>query len=412
MEPHLKILHTIAQAVSRSLDADEMLQIALDALTHVTGHEISSLHVISADGTTLHLKGDRGLSPRLREINRELPVGQGLIGGVAATGRALHIANVLERPDLFPSARAAVEEERMRGFVCVPIQAGGRVLGTLSLGRRTDEVFTETEIALVEASATQIGIALENARLYSQTRRQLEELKHAEAQLVAGEKLSTVAKLAAGVVHEINNPLTAILGYAELLMTKGEHSPEDRERLGLIIQETSRAARMLRNLLKFSRDEAPERRPCSLVDQVRWVLELNDHQLMRAEIEVETELAQLPPVWADESQIQQVLVNLVQNARQAMAGRDRPRVLTIKLGERAGAVQLEVLDTGPGIPPDVLPRVFDAFVTTKPPGEGTGLGLWVSYGIIEKHGGRLWAENRPSGGAAFIIELPYRRPAG
>ncbi len=410
MEPHLKILHTIAQAISRSLDVDETLQIALDALTHVTGHEISSLHLLSADGKTLHLRGDRGLSPRLREINRELPVGQGLIGGVAASGRVLHIANVLERPDLFPSARAAVAEEQMRGFVCVPIQTGGRVLGTLSLGRRTPEPFTEAEIALVEASATQIAIALENARLYSETRRQLEDLKHAEAQLVVGEKASTVAKLAAGVVHEINNPLTAILGQSELLLTKGNLAPADRERLALIMQETSRAARMLRNLLQFSRDYPPERRPCSLVDQVKLSLELNEYQLSRAGIEVETDLAQIAPVWVDEHQIQQVLVNLIQNARQAMAGQSGRRLLTVRLREQDAAARLEVLDTGPGIAPEVLPRVFDAFVTTKAAGEGTGLGLWVSYSIIEKHGGRLTAGNRPEGGAAFVIELPYRKP--
>lgn len=412
MEPHLKVLHTIAQAIGRSLDVDETLQIALDALTHVTGHEISSLHLISADGKTLHLRGERGLSPRLREINRELPVGRGLIGGVAGSGRALHVANVLERPDLFPSAREAVAEERMRGFVCVPIQTGGHILGTLSLGRNTPEPFTEAEIALVEASATQIAIALENARLYSATRRQLEDLQHAEAQLVAGEKLSTVAKLAAGVVHEINNPLTAILGQSELLMTKGNLAPADRERLSLIIQETARAARMLRNLLQFSRDYPPERRPCSLVDQVRLALDLNEYQLSRADITVETDLAQLAPVWADEHQIQQVLVNLIQNAQQALAGHPSPRVLTVGLREEAGAARLEVLDNGPGIPPDVLPRVFDAFVTTKPAGEGTGLGLWVSYSIIEKHGGRLRAENRPGGGAAFIVELPYRKRGG
>jgi signal transduction histidine kinase len=412
LTPHLKVLHTIAQAMSRSLDVDETLRVAVDALTHVTGHEVSSLHLISPDGTTLHLRGERGLSPRLREVNRELPVGRGLIGGVAASGRALHVANVLERPDLFPSARDAVAEDRMRGFVCVPIQTGGRILGTLSLGRRTPEPFSEAEIALVEAAATQIAVALENARLYSETRRQLDDLQHAEAQLMAGEKLSTVAKLAAGVVHEINNPLTAILGQSELLMTRGNLTPADRERLSLIIQETSRAARMLRNLLQFSRDYPPERRPCSLADQVRLALELNEYQLHRGGIDVEVDLAPIPPVWADEHQIQQVLVNVIQNARQALESRPRPRRLELVLRAQEGAARLEVRDNGPGIAPELLPRIFDAFVTTKPAGEGTGLGLWVSYAIVEKHGGRLRAENRPEGGATFIVELPYRRETG
>src|SRR6266850_2518617 len=196
-------------AISATLDVDEVLRIALDALTHVTGHEISSLHLLSADGSTLHLRGDRGLRPRLREINGTLPIGQGLIGGVAATGKTLHWAHVSESADLLPAARAAVTQEGIHAFVCVPINSRGRILGALSLGRRTREAFSESEIALVEACANQIGLALQNAQLYSATRSQLEDLKSAEAQLIEGDKLSTVGKLAAGLAHETRNRLTA-----------------------------------------------------------------------------------------------------------------------------------------------------------------------------------------------------------
>ena len=142
-ESHVRILHRIGEAISATLDVDEVLRIALDALTHVTGHEISSLHLLSADGATLQLRGDRGLRPRLREINRVLPIGQGLIGGVAATGKTLHWAHVSESADLLPAARAAVTKEGIHAFVCVPIQSRGRILGALSLGRRTREAFSE-----------------------------------------------------------------------------------------------------------------------------------------------------------------------------------------------------------------------------------------------------------------------------
>src|SRR5437660_5310074 len=175
-ESHVRILHRIGEAISATLDVDEVLRIALDALTHVTGHEISSLHLLSADGSTLHLRGDRGLRPRLREINRTLAIGQGLIGGVAATGKTLHWAHVSESADLLPAARAAVTQEGIHAFVCVPIHSRGQILGALSLGRRTREAFSESEIALVEACANQIGLALQNAQLYSATRRHLEDL--------------------------------------------------------------------------------------------------------------------------------------------------------------------------------------------------------------------------------------------
>ena len=407
VESHVRILHRIGEAISATLDVDEVLRIALDALTHVTGHEISSLHLLSPDGATLHLRGDRGLRPRLREINRELPTGQGLIGGVAATGKTLHWAHVSESADLLPAARAAVTQEGIHAFVCVPIHSRGRILGALSLGRRSREPFTESEIALVEASANQIGLALQNAQLYSATRRQLDDLKSAEAQLIEGEKLSTVGKLAAGLAHETRNRLTAILGQAELLLMGSDGPIKSRERLHTIVQETSRAAQMLQNLLRFSGRQSSERRSLRLEDLIKWVLELKGHQLMRDGVEVVTELGKVRPVLADEGQIQQVLLNLIQNAGQAMAEHPGQRVITLRLSDTGGAhVRLEVLDSGPGIHPNVLPRIFEAFTTTKAPGEGNGLGLWVSYAIVEQHQGSLRATNRPEGGAAFILELP------
>jgi two-component system NtrC family sensor kinase len=407
MEPHLKILHAVAQAVSRSLDVEEVLRTALDELTHVTGHEISSLHLFSGDGGMLHLRGDRGLSEDLREVNRALPVGQGVIGSVAATGKTQRFNNIAESPSLFPPAKAAVRKHRIRGFVCVAIHSRGRILGTLSIGRQTSQRFQAREVALVEATADQIGIALDNARLYSETVRQLEELRRAQAQLIHAEKLSAVGELASGVAHEINNPLTTILGQAHLLLGREEVGEHVRDRLLLISEEASRAARIVQNLLLFSRHYPPERRPCSLADQVRRVLELTAYQLQQDDILIVTEFDETcPPVYADDNQVQQVLLNLVQNAHQAMAKQPTERVLTMRVRatERGGVV--DVLDTGPGIPVEALPRLFDPFFTTKPPGEGSGLGLSVSYGIVAEHGGRLSAGNRPEGGASFSVELP------
>ncbi|OLC30772.1 MAG: hypothetical protein AUH81_19180 [Candidatus Rokubacteria bacterium 13_1_40CM_4_69_5] len=411
VDPYLTILHTVAETVSRSLDVDEVLRTALDALTHVTGHEISSLHLVSEDGLRLLLQGDRGLSPRLREVNRRLPMGEGLIGRVAATGETLRLENVAGEPDLFPPARAAVRMDQIRGFVCVPIRSRGRILGTLSLGRQTTEGFDDREVALVQATADQIGIALDNARLYSETRRQLEELRRTQTQLIHAEKLSAVGELASGVAPEINNPLTTIPGQAHLVLADAELKPALRERLQIIAAETSRAARIVQNLLMFARHYPPERRPCSLADLVRRVLELKAFQLQQDAIRVETDLAPCPPVYADENQLQQVLLNLVQNAHQAMARHPRDRQLTVRVRPAGDRAVIEVLDTGPGMASEVLPRIFDPFFTTKPPGDGSGLGLSVSYGIMSEHGGRLRAENRPGGGAAFTIELPFGTPA-
>jgi signal transduction histidine kinase len=392
MEPHLKILYTVAETVSRTLDVEAVLRTALEALTHVTGHEIASFHLLSADGSTLELRGDRGLSPRLREVNRMLPVGQGLIGSAAAAGKTVMVNDVQGSPDLLPSAEDAVRRDSIHGFVSVPIQARGRLLGMLSLGRQTPDPFDNEEVALLEATAHQVGIALDNARLYS-------ELVHAE-------KLSAVGELASGVAHEINNPLTTILGQAQLLLGRSDVPVPVRERVEMMADEASRAARIVQNLLLFARHYPPERRPCAVSDQVERVLALKRYQLDRDKVRVVTEFTPCPPVWADENKLQQVLLNLVQNAHQALVRLTSDRVLILRVRPRRERVVIEIIDNGPGIPPDILPRIFDPFFTTKPPGEGSGLGLSVSYGIVGQHGGRLYAENRPEGGASFVVELP------
>src|SRR4029079_12308318 len=181
---HLQILRTVTEAVSRSLDLNEVIQKSLSALTDVTGHEIASLHLVSVDGKMLLLRGERGLSDRLRETNQMLPMGQGLIGRVAACVRVRRVDEAGRAPDLLPAARAAVSAEGIRGFVCVPIRARHRVLGTLSLGRQTEDRFSNEEVALLESTADQIGLALDNARLYSETRVQLEDLRRSHTDVV------------------------------------------------------------------------------------------------------------------------------------------------------------------------------------------------------------------------------------
>jgi signal transduction histidine kinase len=406
---HLQVLRAVNEAVSRSLDLNEVLQRSLAALTHVTGHEISSLHLMSADGNSLLLRGDRGLSDELRRVNVELPMGEGLIGRVALTGQARRVDDAGATDDLLPAARAAVTRDGIRGFVCVPIRARHRILGTLSLGRQTEDRFTDEEVALLECVADQIGLALDNARLYGEINRQLDDLRRAQIEVVKAERLSAVNGLAAGVAHEINNPLTIIMAQLHLL-GQAPMSAHTEEALGVIDAAAKRAASIVRDLILFAEHRPPRRTRCQVVEQIREVVAFEEARLEIEGISVRTNLEPVPDIWADHNHLQEVLLHLIQNAQHAMVEAHAGGVLGISTTMVDSGVRIEIADDGPGIPPEHLPRIFNPFFTTKQPGDGRGLGLSVAHSIVTEHGGRIWAENRPAGGAVFTIELPIGEP--
>lgn len=406
---HLQILRAVTEAVSRSLDLNEVLQKSLAALTHVTGHEIASLHLISPDGQSLLLRGDRGLSDELRRVNLELPTGEGLIGRVALSGRGRRVDDAGREADLLPTAQTAVSNDGIRGFVCVPIRARHRILGTLSLGRQTENTFTDEEMALLECVADQIGLALDNARLYGEIHRQLDDLRRAQNEVVKAERLSAVNGLAAGVAHEINNPLTIIMAQLHLL-AQSAIGPEVEDALAVIDMAAKRAASIVRDLILFAEHRPPRRQRCQVAEQVKQVLTFEQARLEADGIRVRTELEPVPDIWADHNHLQEVLLHLVQNAQHAMKAARDGGVLSIRVRPTTTGVRIEVADVGPGIPPEHLPRIFNPFFTTKQPGDGRGLGLSISHSIVDEHGGRLWAENLPDGGAQFTIDLPIGDP--
>ncbi|HET9385230.1 MAG TPA: ATP-binding protein [Gemmatimonadales bacterium] len=230
-----------------------------------------------------------------------------------------------------------------------------------------------------------------------------------ETQLVQSEKLAAVGQLVSGVAHELNNPLTSITGLSEFLLEQKELGKKDRGHLQVIHEQAERAGRIVRNLLTFARKGSGERVLVDLNDVIRRTLSLMTYDLKLREISVERELSgTLPGVLGDRHGLQQVVLNLVTNAAQAVAEntRERPRAISVSTWFD-GQVHLRVVDTGPGIPEDVLPNVFTPFFTTKEPGKGTGLGLSITYSIVASHGGQITIEPRqPRGGASFRVDLP------
>ena len=287
-------------------------------------------------------------------------------------------------------------------------------------GRRPDgsEFPVEVEVRVVD---------LGGQRRFLHLVRDLSDQERLQRELLQAQKMEAIGQLVSGVAHELNNPLAAIIAFSQL-MRSDERLPEDMKHdAGLLVQEADRTRRIVQNLLDFARARPPERRPTNIAVLVQSVLELQSYALNTNQIQVKVDIpTSLPEVDLDRAQLQQVLLNLTINAIQALRGRDRKTpghvwvsAAMVKTRSSAGAakadkppddggrVRIMIRDDGPGVPESARARLFDPFFTTKQPGEGTGLGLSVSFGIVAAHSGLLWYEPGPGGvGSSFILELP------
>jgi CheY-like chemotaxis protein len=233
-----------------------------------------------------------------------------------------------------------------------------------------------------------------------------DERRDIERKAELGSRLSTVGQMAAGICHEINNPLTTIIGYSDLLANKD--LPEDiKQQMGYIREGGRRVADIVRQLLVFARNMQPARTMVDINHIVNGTLKLREYQSRLANIDVLTELApDLPYILADPGQIQQVFLNIVLNAEIEMKLAHGKGTLLVKTECVGDVIRISFKDDGPGISEENLSNIFDPFFTTRKIGEGTGLGLSVCHGIIKEHNGRIYAQSQPDKGATFIVELP------
>jgi C4-dicarboxylate-specific signal transduction histidine kinase len=244
-------------------------------------------------------------------------------------------------------------------------------------------------------------------RQVEEERQMRQEVELLQQQVIRQERLAAIGVLLSGIAHELNNPLQAISGFAQLLQRDSNLSADVHGDLALIQKESARASAIIRNLSRFSRQQGSQPQRVHLRDVVASVVELRQRPLQEKGIRLEVVDEAVSPASAVMTELQQVLLNFVINAEHAlaMAGTDRPRI-TIRTTEIAAAVRLECEDNGPGVPVEYEPRLFQPFFTTKPVGEGTGLGLSVSYSIIEAFGGTIGYRRGDEGGAEFYFELP------
>ncbi len=264
--------------------------------------------------------------------------------------------------------------------------------------------FSEDDRRRLDALARFVEVALSNAQLY-------DNLKRIQEHLLQSEKLTAMGQLVSGVAHELNNPLATILGTIQLLELRA-----DQEALSPLLRrirdEAERSARIVRALLSFSRQHDAEFGLHDVVPILEDVVEMREYDCRTKNIRLDARTTEaLPALRVDPHQLRQLLINVVTNAEQAIDASGRGGAISIVASRRHDELRIEVLDTGPGLPPDVQGKVFNPFFTTKAPGEGTGLGLSICFSIVQQHGGRIRAENRPAGGCRVIVDLPLDVPA-
>ena len=415
----LGTLNDMVEMAARIPKIEDLLAHVLERTMRAVSATIGSIMLLDRERQVLRIAVGRGLAdddPTRRNV--EVKVGEGIAGKVVQAGEPVLVEDIEKDPRF-----ARVSDPKYGGgsFICMPLRVGDRIVGVVNLAKKEGapgapvRAFTTPDLQFLNALITYTAYAVDNARLFEEARlaaQRLEEvvedqklrLTLAQQQMVQAAKLSALGELVAGVAHELNNPLTVLIGTADLL--EAEATGPMREHVELMREAARSAQSVVRGLLTFGRKMPLEKTRVDLAQLTERVLALTFGELHVAEVTIHKAIAPgLPPVWADANQLQQVLVNLVNNARQAMEEVEGERRLELSVQPaEEDRVRIQITDTGAGIPEDVLPKVFDPFVTTKP--DGTGLGLSISYGIVREHGGTLTVESTVGKGTTFSIELP------
>jgi len=400
-------LARVSRELTGTLEAERIAALVTQGIVDLLAVQGSVVFRYEPEDGSLHQIASHGAATAGQRL--VLRAGEGVAGRAVAERKVIVTADVFREPRVEHSAeqRATLDRLGVGAMLAIPLFTHDQVLGALSVVDITGREFSADELQAVQAFADQAALALDNARSYAAAQDSLTRLRETQAQLVQAAKMSALGQLVSGVAHELNNPLSVIIGYGQLLLAR--EVPENLRRpVELMVAQGDRMAKIVRNLLFFARQRPPERAAVNLQAVVEQTLSLRIHQLELSGITVEKSFAlDLPEITGDAQQLEQVFLNLLLNAEQAiLEARPQGRIVVrTRVNEARDVVYADVIDDGPGIAPEAMSRVFEPFFTTKMVGSGTGLGLSVSYGILEEHGGRLSVQSR-RGETVFTVELP------
>ncbi len=392
-------LYEISLDIAASLDMTELLDSIIERAVSLLKADAGGIYLYDEERDELEAVTGYGYSKKY--VGTRLKPGEGIAGKVLQTGEALVVddyRNLEGKSPLFEG------EKFLKAILEVPMKWRDQIIGVLVIN--SNQKFNEDDVWLTALFANQVAIAIQNARLFEALEARMKELQRTQTQLIQSAKMAAIGQLAASVAHELNNPLTSILGFAELLLERAADDGPSNKVLETIIRETNRASDIVHRLLDFSRKTEHEREYSNINQVIRDTLALIYQQIKYSQIIIQENYANdLPLVPLDVNQMKQVFLNIITNAIHAMS---RGGKLSIATEEHEDKIAIHISDTGKGIPAAHLKRIFEPFFTTKPAGQGTGLGLSISQGIVRQHKGRIEVESREGEGTTFTIWLPKK----
>ncbi len=398
----LNALNAMAVVAAQSFDLDEILNLTLRQVVTLFGAESGTVYLSDTDATTYRRRAAWGPRSRDKMRTAEIYLTDGFGDLVMRSRTEVVTAEYL--PHLPPKVAEFLRSDVDRTWIWVLFWGKDSPVGIMGLCSQLGHEYSNNDENLLVAISRQLATTIEKVRLYEETCRAYEDLRKTQEQLLQSEKMSAVGQLIAGVAHELNNPLTAILGYAQLLESEGLNT-RAQDYVSKLFKQAQRTHRVVQNLLSFARQRKPERSEVDVRKVLEETLALRDYDLKINNIRVELELPSKPAlVVADPHQLEQVFLNIINNSVDAILETGRSGKLKIHVSYLGGLVCTQFSDDGAGIKDPK--RIFDPFYTTKSIGKGTGLGLSICYGIVKEHGGDITANNAPEGGAVIEVRLP------
>ena len=393
-------LYEVSRLIFSSLDTEEILKTVVDTSARLLAADDTSIILLDKSGR-LHVAASSD-HPRSEESNRRMAMCERVAEKIAASR---HPVIINAAADGSPAACSIIQ----------PIVTRNAMLGFLNANRNREcAVFTEHDLKKTSILASSIGQAIENANLYSELQRKITQLNEAYSELqshhdklIVAEKLSALGKMTAGVAHELNNPLTVMVGFTEHLLGSGDMSDKSREILSKVNDSALRCRRIIKNLLSFARMKGSEKTDVQLVVILKDIREFLSQEMKVNNIDLVMKVpGELPAVHANSDMLRQVILSIINNSTHAITSAQRPGEISVTASSDSRNVLLTFKDNGQGISRDNLRRIFDPFFTTKRVGEGAGLGLSACYGIVEDCGGHIRAESTEGQGTTIYVELP------